>query len=163
MLKRDSWNFKNLSWEHLKPKTYPTLEYLGRNPLCTGLKLIVSNTFRRRQRRFLVDVFLTSYVRLFEVLCPDGYYFEIYFHYYVMLCAISCHMYNLKSVKNIHGQMLLLVKLQAEACNYTKSSTPPWLFFTFFKLYKKCQIVEKVPNCVEHHIWLTIQLEGAHV
>ena len=28
--------------------------------------------------------------------------------------------------------MLLLVKLQAEACNVTKSNTPPWVFFTFF-------------------------------
>ena len=30
----------------------------------------------------------------------------------VMLCAIWCHLYNLKR-KNIHGGLLLLVKLQA--------------------------------------------------
>ena len=24
----------------------------------------------------------------------------------------------------------------AEACNFTKTKTPPWVFFTFFELYK---------------------------
>ena len=43
------------------------------------------------------------------------------------------HSYNLKNVKNTPG-VLLLVKLQAVACNFTKSNTPPWVFFTFFKL-----------------------------
>ena len=38
-----------------------------------------------------------------------------------------------------HGGVLLLVKLQA-FCNFTKSNTPPWVFFTFFKLYKWYQI-----------------------
>ena len=47
-----------------------------------------------------------------------------------MRCAIWYHMYNLKNVKNIHGGMLILVKLQAEACNFTKINTPPWVFFT---------------------------------
>ena len=28
------------------------------------------------------------------------------------------------------------VNLQAEACNFTKINTPPWVFFTFFKLHK---------------------------
>ena len=32
--------------------------------------------------------------------------------------------------------VLLLVTLQTEACNFTKSNTPPWVFFAFFKLYK---------------------------
>ena len=50
----------------------------------------------------------------------------------VMRCAIWYDLYNLKNVKNIHGGMLLLVKLQAEACNFTKSNIPPWVFFTFF-------------------------------
>ena len=30
-------------------------------------------------------------------------------------CAIWCHLYNFKNVKNTHGDVLLLVKLQAEA------------------------------------------------
>ena len=40
--------------------------------------------------------------------------------------------------------MLLLVKLQPKARNFTKSNTLPWVFFTFFKLYKWCQIVQNI-------------------
>ena len=62
-----------------------------------------------------------------------------------MFSAIWYHLYNLKNVKNIHGEVLLLVKMQAKkslqllvkkASNFTKSKTPPWLVFMFFKLYK---------------------------
>ena len=35
---------------------------------------------------------------------------------YVMRCAILYHLYNLKNVKNTHGGVLMLVKLQALAC-----------------------------------------------
>ena len=37
-----------------------------------------------------------------------------------------------------------LVKLQASARTFTKSNSPPWVFFTFFKLYKRYQILQKV-------------------
>ena len=30
------------------------------------------------------------------------------------------------------------------ACNFTKSSTPPWVFFVFFKLYKWYEIAQSV-------------------
>ena len=40
-----------------------------------------------------------------------------------------------KNVKNTH---------EAEACNFTKSNTPPWLFFMFFKLYKRYQIAQRI-------------------
>ena len=53
-----------------------------------------------------------------------------------MRCAILYHLYNVKNVKNTHGEVLILVKLQAEACNFTKINIPPWVFFTFFKLHK---------------------------
>ena len=59
--------------------------------------------------------------------------------YNVMLCAIWYHLYNLKNV-------LLLVKLQVEASNFTKSSTPPWMCFTFFKLYKWYQIAQRTTH-----------------
>ena len=37
-------------------------------------------------------------------------------------------------MKNTHeGVLLLVVKLQTKACNFTKSNTPPWVLFTFFK------------------------------
>ena len=43
-----------------------------------------------------------------------------------MRCAICYHLYNLKNVKNIHGRVLLLVKvkLHTKACKFTKSDTP---------------------------------------
>ena len=47
-------------------------------------------------------------------------------------------------MKNTHGGVFLLVNLQAEACNFTKSNTPPWLFFMFFKLYKRYQIAQRI-------------------
>ena len=60
----------------------------------------------------------------------------------VIRCAIWYHLYNLKIVKNTHGGVLLLVKLKA--CNVTKSNTPPWVFFTIFKLYKWYQIAQNI-------------------
>ena len=46
-----------------------------------------------------------------------------------MICVIWYHLYNLKNVRNIHGAVLFLVKLQAEAWNFTKSNTTPCVFF----------------------------------
>ena len=66
----------------------------------------------------------------------------------VIRCATWYHLYNLKSVKNTHGGVLPLVKLHASANNFAKSNTPPWVFFTFFKLCKWYQIVQ----------WITIVL-----
>ena len=64
-----------------------------------------------------------------------------------MRCMIRYHLYNLKNVKNTHGGVLLLVKLQAEAeSNFIKSNTPPWVFFTFFKLYKWYRIAQRITN-----------------
>ena len=34
-------------------------------------------------------------------------------------------------MKNTHGGVLLLVKLQTEACNFTKSNTSPFVFSRF--------------------------------
>ena len=48
-----------------------------------------------------------------------------------MLCAIWYNFYNLKNVKNTHGRVQVLVKLQTETCNVTKSSTAPWAFSNF--------------------------------
>ena len=58
-----------------------------------------------------------------------------------MHCAIWCHLYNLKNVKNTYGEVLLL------ACNFTKSNTPPWVFFTFFKFRKWYQIAQSITYC----------------
>ena len=40
---------------------------------------------------------------------------------------------TLKCEKN-RGEVLILGKLQAEACNFNKSNTPTWVFFTIFRL-----------------------------
>ena len=78
-----------------------------------------------------------------------------------MLCAIWYHVHKLKYVKNTHGVVLLLVKLQAlleeglgwlqkrglkhiDSENFTKINTPPWFFFKFLKLYKWYQIVQRI-------------------
>ena len=52
-----------------------------------------------------------------------------------MRCAIWYHLQKIKNVKNTNGGVLLLVKLQAEACKVTKSNTPPWVSFSFFIFY----------------------------
>ena len=50
-----------------------------------------------------------------------------------MLCTIWYHLRNLKNVKNTHGGMIiLLLKLQTEACHFTKSITTPLVLFMFF-------------------------------
>ena len=56
------------------------------------------------------------------------------------LCPIWYDLYNLKNLKNTHRGALLLVKLQASACNFTKSKTLSCAFFTFFRLYNWYQI-----------------------
>ena len=52
------------------------------------------------------------------------------------LCTTWYYLDNLKNVKNTHGVVLLLVKLQVYACNFTKSNNPPCVLLTFFNLYK---------------------------
>ena len=60
------------------------------------------------------------------------------------LCAIWYHSYSLKNVKNTYGGVLVLVKLQTHASACNKSNTLPWVFFTFFKLYKWYQIPQNI-------------------
>ena len=62
---------------------------------------------------------------------------------YVMFCAIWYHLHDLKNIKYTHGGVLLLVKLQAKAYNFTtKINTPSWVLFTFFRLYKWYQFAQ---------------------
>ena len=60
-----------------------------------------------------------------------------------MLCEIWYHLYNLKSVKDIDGGLLFLVKLQIQSVTFLKAAPlPPWAFFTFFKLYTWYQVAQ---------------------
>ena len=44
-----------------------------------------------------------------------------------MLFAIWYNLINIKNKKNTHGGVIILVKLLAEACIFTKSSTSSWV------------------------------------
>ena len=57
-----------------------------------------------------------------------------------MLYAIRYRLYNLKNVKNLHEEVLLLVKMQVSSCYFTKNIIPTWVLFTFF------YIVQMVSN-----------------
>ena len=59
-----------------------------------------------------------------------------------MRYAIWYHFYTSKNMKNTQEGMLFLIKLQALASKFTKSNTPLWVFFTFFKLYRWCKIAQ---------------------
>ena len=48
-----------------------------------------------------------------------------------------------KNLKKTYGRVLLLVQFQA-ACNFTRSNTPLWVFFAFFKLHKWYQIMQRI-------------------
>ena len=61
-----------------------------------------------------------------------------------MLCAIWYYLF--KKRENTHGGVLLLVTLQASACNFTKTNTPSWMIFTFFKLCKWYKIAQRTTN-----------------
>ena len=51
-----------------------------------------------------------------------------------MYCAIWYNLYNLKK-REKHQRSVTFPELQAEARNFTKSNTPSWVFFTFFKCF----------------------------
>ena len=58
--------------------------------------------------------------------------------------------------ENTHGGVLILVKLQAEAFNFIKINTPPWVFFTFLKLYKWYQIEQRTTLIVLWSFYINI-------
>ena len=56
----------------------------------------------------------------------------------IQICAIWYHLYNLKNMKNTHGVVSLLVKLQAvlNCTNGTKSRKAPLMFVSLRKKAK---------------------------
>ena len=42
---------------------------------------------------------------------------------------------QIKKPVNTHGGVVLLVRLQVEACNFNKSKTPPWFFSRFLNCF----------------------------
>ena len=54
-------------------------------------------------------------------------------------------LYYLRNVKNTNGGVLLLVKLQSEGFNFTKSNTPRWVFFyVFLNCTNKYRVAQSV-------------------
>ena len=66
------------------------------------------------------------------------------------------HLCYLKNVKNTQGGLLLSVKLQAEACNFTKCNTPLWVFYTFLKLCKWHQIAQSITYVLTPQLYTSI-------
>ena len=77
----------------------------------------------------------------------------------IKICDALRDLVIFKNMKNTHGGVLLLVNLRASACNFTKRNAPPWVFFTFFKLYKS----RNTPLCEQickNSGWKTFYLLG---
>ena len=69
---------------------------------------------------------------------------------YVMLCAIWYYLYNFKNVKNTHGGVILLVKLQAEAC--TKTLLKLAFLHECFSRFLNC--INGTKSRKASHIWI---------
>ena len=95
-------------------------------PLKAPENQMPDDIFRRNQTEILdlkiLELKITRFEQMLETL--EGLYYP-----YVMRCAIWHNLHNLKNVKNIH-RGVTFSKVAG------KSSTPPWVFFMFFKLYK---------------------------
>ena len=61
-----------------------------------------------------------------------------------MFCAIWYHFVQFKKREKHPRNSVTYSKFQAKACNFTKSGTPPWMFFTFLILYKWYQAAQNV-------------------
>ena len=61
-------------------------------------------------------------------------------------------------MKNTCGGVLLSVKFQAKACDFTKSNTPPWVLFTFFKLCKWYQIAQSISHNIAEFKTMIIEM-----
>ena len=72
------------------------------------------------------------------------------------------HLHNSKNVKNTHGGVLILVNLQALTCKFTKSNTPPWVFFPFSTHHKWNWLREKlmVRGAEESKVNMEILIKG---
>ena len=55
-------------------------------------------------------------------------------------------------MKNTHGRVLLLVKLQTCTCNFNKSNTSPWVFSTSFKFCQWYQIAQHTTATFKHYL-----------
>ena len=64
-----------------------------------------------------------------------------------MLYEMRCDLVQFKKREKHPWKSVILV-----ACNVTKSNTPKWVFFAFFKLYKWYQISQHI-TCIYNFKW----------
>ena len=63
----------------------------------------------------------------------------------VMFCVIWYHLYNFKNVKKYPWRSVTFIKVAGfYPATLLKSNIPPWVFFTFLKLYKWYQIAQRI-------------------
>ena len=55
---------------------------------------------------------------------------------------------NERNSLQLSVMILISCLCRAFACNFTKSNTPPWMFFTFLKLYEWYQMASQLFNCM---------------
>ena len=60
---------------------------------------------------------------------------EVLIYSEVIFSTLSLSLYHMWCFAMFHCHYII-----CDACNFTKSNTPPWVFFTFFKLYQRYQI-----------------------
>ena len=78
---------------------------------------------KKLDRRYSTSALLVSLMSL-------KFWFHISALFFI-LSAIWYHLYNFKNLKNTHGIVILLFKLQVEVSNFNKSITLPWMFLRF--------------------------------
>ena len=81
---------------------------------------------------------------------------------YVMFCTIWYHLYSLKNMKNTHGGVIVLVKLQAAGCNFTKTITTTWVLLTLLYKWYRIALSASYPSAPSQ-IPETICLQELHI
>ena len=62
-----------------------------------------------------------------------------------MLCDLAPFVeFKKKREEHPYRSVTFTSKVVGLVCNFSKSNTPPWVFFTFFKLYKWYQTAQHI-------------------
>ena len=123
------------------------------------INLLDSNSHERNKSSSRIRYLKNSFRRI-NNFRPTSFMGDIWGKYlYETFCATWHYLYNLKNVKNTNKRVLLLVIIQASAFNFTKINTPPWVFFTFLKIFKRYRIMQSVSYTESKSAHLTVVYE----
>ena len=112
---------------------------------CWGLSLNLISTLYQAQKLKLVEVHTPIPS---EPFMPNAQLGPIVMFYAICyICTIQ------KARKTPTEECYLLQSCSLKACIFTKSSTPPWVFFTIFKLYKWYQITQTINSEFAINTW----------